>query len=97
MAASIFTAQLLCDRRENPDSATRVKERERPKPDLGHGVNRCGAASPDRTFAAAASLFPGISNNGGRHVNHKRVERIWRREGLKVPQRQPRKGQLWLK
>ena len=23
-------------------------------------------------------------------VNHKRVERIWRREGLKVPTRQPR-------
>lgn len=29
-------------------------------------------------------------------VNVKRVERIWRREGLKVPHRQPRKGRLWL-
>ena len=29
-------------------------------------------------------------------VNHKRAERIWRREGLKVPARQPRKGRLWL-
>ena len=29
-------------------------------------------------------------------MNHKRVERIWRREGLKVPQRQPRRGRLWL-
>ena len=29
-------------------------------------------------------------------VNHKRVERIWRREGLKVPARQPRRGWLWL-
>ena len=29
-------------------------------------------------------------------VNVKRVERIWRQEGLKVPQRQPRKGRLWL-
>ncbi len=29
-------------------------------------------------------------------VNHKRVERIWRREGLKVPQKQPRRGRLWL-
>jgi putative transposase len=29
-------------------------------------------------------------------VNAKRVERIWRREGLKVPQRQPKKGRLWL-
>jgi transposase InsO family protein len=32
----------------------------------------------------------------GWHVNHKRVERIWRREGLKVPIKQPKKGRLWL-
>ena len=30
------------------------------------------------------------------HVNHKRVQRIWRREGLKVPQKQPKRGRLWL-
>jgi transposase InsO family protein len=29
-------------------------------------------------------------------VNDKRVERIWRREGLKVPARQPKRGRLWL-
>lgn len=29
-------------------------------------------------------------------VNDKRVERLWRREGLKVPIIQPQKGQLWL-
>ena len=29
-------------------------------------------------------------------VNVKRVERIWRLEGLKVPQKQPKKGRLWL-
>ncbi len=28
--------------------------------------------------------------------NHKRVERIWRAEGLKVPARQPKRGRLWL-
>jgi transposase InsO family protein len=32
----------------------------------------------------------------GWRVNAKRVERIWRREGLKVPRRQPRRGRLWL-
>lgn len=32
----------------------------------------------------------------GWRVNHKRVERIWRREGLKVPRRQPKRGRLWL-
>jgi putative transposase len=35
-------------------------------------------------------------NHEGWVVNHKRVERIWRREGLKVPQRQPKRGRLWL-
>jgi putative transposase len=32
----------------------------------------------------------------GWRVNHKRVERIWRREGLKVPARQRKRGRLWL-
>ena len=29
-------------------------------------------------------------------MNHKRVERIWRKEGLKVPKKQPKRGRLWL-
>jgi transposase InsO family protein len=29
-------------------------------------------------------------------VNKKRVERIWRCEGLKVPAKQPKRGRLWL-
>jgi len=32
----------------------------------------------------------------GWQVNHKRVERIWRKEGLKVPQKQPKRRRLWL-
>ncbi len=32
----------------------------------------------------------------GWRVNAKRVERIWRREGLRVPRRQPKRGRLWL-
>jgi len=32
----------------------------------------------------------------GWRVNHKRVERIWKQEGLKVPKRQPKRGRLWL-
>jgi transposase InsO family protein len=32
----------------------------------------------------------------GWRVNHKRVERIWRREGLRVPSKQPKRGRLWL-
>ena len=32
----------------------------------------------------------------GWHINAKRVQRIWRREGLKVPQKQPKRARLWL-
>jgi putative transposase len=32
----------------------------------------------------------------GWQVNHKRVERIWRVEGLKVSKKQPKRGRLWL-
>ena len=32
----------------------------------------------------------------GWSVNKKRVERLWRREGLKVPGRQPKRSRLWL-
>ena len=34
--------------------------------------------------------------DAGWAVNAKRVERIWRREGLKVPQKQPKRSRLWL-
>ena len=34
--------------------------------------------------------------NDGWSVNHKRVERIWRQEGLKVPSKQPKRSRLWL-
>jgi len=38
----------------------------------------------------------GMLREEGWRVNHKRVERIWRSEGLKVPQKQPKRGRLWL-
>jgi putative transposase len=34
--------------------------------------------------------------DAGWQVNDKRVERLWRREGLKVPRKQPKRGRLWL-
>jgi transposase InsO family protein len=37
-----------------------------------------------------------LIRNGGWIVNRKRVERIWKREGLKVPAKQPKRGRLWL-
>ena len=38
----------------------------------------------------------GLLRGEGWRVNHKRVERLWRRKGLKVPQKQPKRGRLWL-
>jgi putative transposase len=37
-----------------------------------------------------------LLRNAGWLVNDKRVERVWRREGLKVPEKQPKRGRLWL-
>ncbi len=38
----------------------------------------------------------GLLRNEGWKVNSKRIQRLWRREGLKVPQRQPKRKRLWL-
>src|SRR5471032_2231045 len=38
----------------------------------------------------------GLLEQAGWLVNDKRVERIWQREGLKVPHKQPKRGRLWL-
>ena len=37
-----------------------------------------------------------LLRDAGWQVNDKRVERLWRREGLKVPRKQPKRGRLWL-
>ena len=37
-----------------------------------------------------------LLRDAGWVVNDKRVERIWRREGLKVSAKQPKRGRLWL-
>lgn len=56
--------------------------------------------TPDRGQLASARYgyrrIAVLLRDAGWHVNDKRVERLWRREGLKVPMKQPRKGRLWL-
>ena len=52
---------------------------------LASECGRCG----DRRITA-------LLRDTGWVVNVKRVEKIWRREGLKVSQKQPKKGRLWL-
>ena len=37
-----------------------------------------------------------MMNNQGIRINHKRVERIWREEGLKLPKKQIKRRRLWL-
>ena len=37
-----------------------------------------------------------LLRDAGWQVNDKRFERLWRREGLKVPGKQPKRGRLWL-
>ena len=37
-----------------------------------------------------------MMRNEGTRINHKRVERIWREEGLKLPKKQTKKRRLWL-
>ena len=37
-----------------------------------------------------------MMRNKGRRINHKRVERIWREEGLSVPKKQTKRSRLWL-
>ena len=44
---------------------------------------------------ATAGWLP-LLRDAGWQVNDKRVERLWKREGLKVPMKQAKKGRLWL-
>lgn len=41
-------------------------------------------------------MVTGMLRIEGWRMNHKRVERIWRQEGLKVPKKQPKRARIWL-
>jgi len=66
-----------------------------------------GRADEDRLVADMIELARQFGRYGYRRiaallreaswsVSDGRIERLWRREGLKVPQKQPKKGRLWL-
>ena len=74
----------------------------------GHNATR-GSTEPTRTrltrdIIALASEYgrygyrriTAVLRDRGWHVGKDRVQRIWRREGLKVPQKQRPRGRLWL-
>src|SRR5499427_4606836 len=48
------------------------------------------------TAAMAIARSPNCCARRAGQSNDKRVERIWQREGLKVPHKQPKRGRLWL-
>jgi len=41
-------------------------------------------------------MITALLRQEGFRINHKRVERIWRKEGLKVPKNQSKRGRIWL-
>jgi putative transposase len=41
-------------------------------------------------------MITGLLGQEGWDISRSRVERIWKLEGLKVPQKQPKRGRLWL-
>ena len=66
-----------------------------------------GRADEDRLVADMIALarqygrygyrrIAALLRGAGWQINDKRVERLWRREGLKVPMKQPKKGRLWM-
>ena len=69
--------------------------RSRPKADDAPLRQRLRELAEQRRRFGAPRLCVLLRREGWR-VNHKRVERIWQREGLKVPKRQPKRGRLWL-
>jgi transposase InsO family protein len=67
----------------------------RPRPDEGAltaEIIRLASAYGRYGYRRVTALL----RRAGWRVNAKRVERIWRREGLKVPRKQPKRGRLWL-
>ena len=63
----------------------------------------CGHADEERLIADMVELtrqygrygyrrIAALLRDAGWLINHKRVERLWRREGVKVPMKQPKRG-----
>ena len=59
-------------------------------------LDRVHRAAGEAVWPLWLSAHRQVLVNEGWRVSVKRVYRIWRREGLKVPSRQPKRGRLWL-
>ncbi len=75
----------------------RTTQRRRSKRRADEGALREDVVQVARRFGRYGyRMVTGMLRTEGWVVNHKRVERIWRQEGLKVPKKQPKRGRLWL-
>ncbi len=82
-----------CAAPPQPRSTQRKPARDRddeaaPTADIVELAKACGRHGYRRITA--------LLRHAGWVVNARRAQRIWRREGLKVPQKQPKRGRLWL-
>ena len=75
--------------RSTQRKSRRVRDDEAP---LTTAITRLASAYGRYGYRRVTALL----HAEGWQVNHKRVERIWRREGLKVPAKQTKRGRLWL-
>ena len=67
----------------------------RPSPDAPALIARSVALAP-RCGRYGSRRIPARLRQAGWRVNPKRVERLWRQEGLRVPGKHPQRGRLWL-
>ncbi len=83
----------VCEVIEQPRSTQRYQAT---KPDDEVGLTAAITSYATQYGRYGYRRIIALLHRDGWIVNHKRVERIWRREGLKVPQKQPKRGRLWL-
>ena len=75
----------------------RSTQRRIPKRREDEEALRQGVVKVARRFGRYGyRMVTGMLRTQGWGVNHKRVERIWRQEGLKVPSKRLKQGRLWL-
>jgi len=83
IACLLFLQQLATQRYEHQQSEFNEKLTERII-ELACGFGRYGYGKIHQLLTCE-----------GWQINHKRLERIWRQEGLKVPSKQPKRPRLW--
>ncbi len=76
---------------------SRTSYRYRPQPRSDEDALTASTLRPAGTYGRYGyRRVHALLRDEGWHVGHGRVERIWKRLGLKVPRKQPKRGRLWL-